>query len=199
MDTTTTAPADIRCSTSHSSPPTGPDNGQPFPSPIPVFGASASPSQHQRQLVQLHSHHRRPGVLLSQHLALHRELQPLRRARTGAQHLPEAGLCRLAGASSSGAHLGQSRQRGALPQRQSAQPGRARHRRPAAPSTKAESSPRPTAAPYKSGDRSTHRLTASPIRRPSASPTTTRCEASVRHTSEIAGGDGRLHLRQVAR
>ena len=50
-------------------------------------------------------------------------------------------------------------------------------------SPKAEPSPRRTGAPCKSAGRSTHRLTASPIRRPLGFPTTTRFEATVRHTS----------------
>src|SRR5580692_8630700 len=40
MDMTTTAPAEDRFSTNHSSATTGTTNGQPFPSPVPVFGAS---------------------------------------------------------------------------------------------------------------------------------------------------------------
>ena len=134
----------------------------------PHLRSLAQPSQQLRQLVQLHAHHRRPGLLLPQHLALHRKLQPRLRARTDSQHRPQTRLCRLAGASSSGAHLGQSRR----PRACLASASRATScpaSLPADPSMKRSLPARRPVGPSVLR----RALPPSPTRRPSASPTTT--------------------------
>ena len=177
---------------------TGLSNGQPFPSPIPPSEPRPA-SQHYRRLVQVRAHHRRSGVLLPQHLALHRKLQPLCRARAGSQHLSQTQLCRLAGTSSAGAHLGESRQRGALPQREPAERGDARHAnlRPVQRRRRLHQGRRSPVQVARA--RSVADFDGITYQKTIGFSNYNSLEVSLRHTSRIAGADGRLHLRQVAR
>ncbi len=76
---------------------TGGTNGQPFPSPMPAFGASVNhPNTHCR-LDKVQPNHGRPCFLLPQYLALHRELHVFNGAGTATGNRAGTGLCGHAG------------------------------------------------------------------------------------------------------